>query len=135
MNKLSNMTTYIDNARSINKAYYNTLCFISRACLHCHWPYVVLDEDAIQPKSCCQQVFCIPSNTPTSDNVVIIIVTIRSGARPSHLCANCHLACRFSLNDPSQFVGECRSVQTCVQCPVKFTKQHVTPISRLVISY
>ena len=31
---------------------------------------------------------------------------------------------------PSQFAGECQSVQTCVQCPVKFSKQHVTPICR-----
>ena len=31
---------------------------------------------------------------------------------------------------PCQFPGECRSVQTCVQCPVKFTKLHVTPIFR-----
>ena len=26
--------------------------------------------------------------------------------------------------------AECRDVQTCVQCPVKFTKLHVTPICR-----
>ena len=25
-----------------------------------------------------------------------------------------------------QFAGECRGVQTCVQCPAKSTKQHVT---------
>ena len=30
----------------------------------------------------------------------------------------------------NEFAGEFRSVQMCVQCPVKFTKQHVTPICR-----
>ena len=29
-----------------------------------------------------------------------------------------------------EFAAECRNVQTCVQCPLKSTKLHVTPICR-----